>query len=303
MKLPNFVIAGFAKCGTTSLYHYLYEHPEVFLPKRKELHYFTYESVLKNKDRGPGDSEMHAFHVKSFSDYKRFYEQADKYLAVGEVSPSYANYTEGLNGIKSVLGQSTKVVLVLREPIDRMYSNYLHLVREGREELSFADALKEEESRFNLGYSNFWRYKFTSSYYDKIREVKNNFDNVFIITFEDFVANRKERIGELYRFLGVDDSYIPKNIDFQFNAGGFYKKNILTKLIFHRGKINSFLKRIIPLNSTVKIIASKLTSSSKVKAPEIEKSLEKQLINEFRSEVEKLKKDFGVRTEFWKRFS
>lgn len=303
MKLPNFVIAGFAKCGTTSLYHYLYEHPEIFLPKRKELHYFTYEPILKNKSKGPGDSEMHAFHVKSFDDYKSFYSEADSFPAVGDISPTYANYSEGLKGMKSTLGQSTKVVLILREPIDRMYSNYLHLVREGREKLSFEDALKEEDKRFEADFSNFWRYKFTSFYYEKIKEVKDDFDDVFILTFEDFVANRERRIKELYNFLGVDEFYLPENLNFQFNAGGVYKQNFLTKLIFHRGKFNSFLKKIIPLNSTVKILASKVTNLWRVKTPEIDKTLERKLIEEFRPEVKKLKEEFGVRTEFWKRFN
>jgi len=303
MALPNFIVAGFAKCGTTSLYHYLIEHPEIYLPERKELHYFTYDSILKSRCLGPGDKEMHSFHVKTFDDYKKFYSNSDGYKAIGDISPTYASYMEGLEGLKSVLGSSTKVVLIVRDPIDRMYSNYLHLVREGRETLSFEDAIANEDKRFfEKGFSNFWRYKFTSSYYSKIKNVTDNFENVFILTFEDFVRNRKKRLKELYSFLGVDENFVPDNIDYQFNQGGLYKSNFITKLIFHRGKINSFLKKIIPLNATTKKIASKVTRSSKIETPRINNETELVLIKQFREEVSALKRDFGVHTEFWTRF-
>ena len=299
MKLPNFTIAGFAKCGTTSLYHYLAEHPEVFMPKRKELHYFTYDKVLKYKDHGPKDKEMHKFHTRTFDEYKAQYLTVKDEKAIGDVSPTYALYDDGLEYLKNTLGEKTKMIVVIRDPIKRAYSNYLHLIRENRETESFYDSLKLEVERKEKGFSNFWYYKFISSYYEHIKRLKSQFDDVLVITFEEFIQNPEKGIKELYQFLEVDDSFVPENIGTRFNPGGLYKKNILTSFIFERSKLNSFVKSIIPLNSRVKKIAQGVTNKFKKETPPMDEKSESFLIDYFKSDIPKLKNEFGVKVEHW----
>ncbi len=299
MKLPNFTIAGFAKCGTTSLYHYLEEHPEVFLPKRKELHYFTYDKVLRHKDKGPKDAEMHKFHTRTFNEYKAQYTTVKAEKAIGDISPTYALYDDGLVYLKNTLGADTKMIVVVRDPIKRAYSNYLHLIRENRETESFYDALQLESERQEKGYSNFWYYKFISSYYQHIKRLKGQFEDVLVVTFEEFMQNPEKGIKEIYSFLEVDDTFIPENIGTRFNPGGLYKKNILTSFIFERSKLNSFVKSIIPLNSRVKKIAHSVTNKFKTETPPVDKKSEEFLVDYFKSDVLKLKSEFGVKTEHW----
>jgi len=299
MKLPNFTIAGFAKCGTTSLYHYLYEHPEIYLPKRKELHYFTYEKVLRFKDNGPKDKKMHKFHTRTFDEYKTQFKSVGLEKAIGDISPTYALYEDGLGFLKESLGEKTKMIVVVRDPLKRAYSNYLHLVRENRENQSFYEALHKEDERKENGYSNFWYYKFISSYYGHINRLNQNFDQVLVVTFEEFVKKPIKGIQEIYRFLGVDDTFVPENINTQFNPGGAYKRNIITNFIFGRSKLNSLVKSIIPLNSGVKKIAHSITNNFKQKTPSMDKKSEDFLIDYFKEDVKKLKEEYNVRVEHW----
>src|SRR5690606_30047138 len=117
-KLPNFIVAGFPKCGSTSLHYYLNEHPDIFMPKQKELHYFTHKR-LSSLCSGPADIEVDKFNIKTFEAYKAFYKGAQFYKAVGDVSPSYINYPECIEEIKQKLGDDIKVIVLVRDPINR----------------------------------------------------------------------------------------------------------------------------------------------------------------------------------------
>src|SRR5690554_2260780 len=165
-KLPNFIIAGFPKCGSTALHYYLEDHPQIYMPKQKELHFFT-NAIISKLNQGTGDKEVKKTQITNLNDYLKCFENVKTELAVGDASPSYANYPEVLDEINKQLN-NPKIVLLLRDPIQRAYSNYLHLKREHRETLDFYNALKEEKNRRGLNYSDFWYYKFNSTYYDKI---------------------------------------------------------------------------------------------------------------------------------------
>ncbi|MFT4643982.1 MAG: hypothetical protein ACI8RP_001011 [Urechidicola sp.] len=297
-KLPNFIVAGFPKCGSTSLYYYLYEHPEIFLPKQKELHYFTYD-IIVNLDAGKNDKEIKEFHVGSLSEYKNCYKDVTTEIAIGDVSPSYANYPEIIPKISKTLGAETKVIIILRDPIKRAYSNYLHLVRENREDLSFYEALKQEEQRKKEGYSDFWYYTYNSLYYEKIKKIKETFNKVLIITFEEFIQDTEKGIVDVYSFLGVRKDFIPKNLNTQFNPGGVYKKNAITNFIFKQSKLKSIIKKTIPISTPIKKLKIKLIKNYKEPTPKIDELSEKYLLNKFHEDVNKLKEEFGVKTAYW----
>lgn len=150
-----------------------------------------------------------------------------------------------------------------------------------------------------MRYSNFWYYKFISSYYEHIKRVKKEFKDVFIVTFESFVQNPETGIKEIYRFLGVDDSFVPENINEQFNPGGVYKRNVVTNFIFGRSKLNSLVKSVIPLNSGVKKIVHGITGKFKESTPPMDDASEKYLIEYFKDDVKRLKEEFGVKVEYW----
>lgn len=297
-KLPNFILAGFPKCGSTSLYYYLKEHPEIFLPNQKELHFFTYD-ILQSCKSGPGDSETKKTHVKNLNEYGKHYSDVKNEMAIGDTSPSYINYPSIIPEIKKTLGNNLKIIIILRDPIKRAYSNYLHLAREHRESLQFYNALMAEESRKKQNYSDFWYYTFNSSYSQKIKEFKKEFDDVLVITFEEFISNPRDYIKEVYKFLNVDEHFLPKDLHVQFNEGGVFSSNPITKFIFKPSRFKTFLKKNIVITPKMKQAKLNIIKRFKKPTPKIEQKAEEYLINFFKEEVSLLKNNYGVKTEFW----
>lgn len=298
MHKPNFLICGFAKSGTTSLYHYLSEHPEIYLPKRKELHYFS-RKILTIKESGPGDKLMQKFHVRNTENYLKYFKGA-QHKAIGEVSPTYALYNEAVEEIKEILGNDVKIILILRDPIKRAFSNYQHLKRENREHLSFKNALEQEDERFfNKNYSNFWRYRFCSDYLQHVDRIVNNFKNVKIIILENFQNNKESEYREILEFLEVDN-IIPKNLHTSFNEGGIYKRNLLTRIVLERNFINYLIKSMIPLNQRTKKLTSKLLNIFASKSNEkITKEAEDYLISKLSANTINLAQKYNLNISLW----
>ena len=299
MKKPNFIIAGFPKCGTTSLHHYLNEHPEIFMPEQKELHFFTFKILSKLKN-GPKDELVKETQINSSEKYLSYFQNVKKEIAIGDASPSYINYPSEFLKIKKYLNDP-KVIIILRDPINRAYSNYLHLKREHRETMSFEDAIGAEEERIKNKYSDFWYYKFNSTYYQKIVKAKTTFSNVLILTIEELDKDPIITMKKVYKFLGVNNNFSFKIISEKFNVGGNYKKNFVTKLFFQPSKFKNRIKRFIKPTSFLKIILMRLTLIVRIKPEKIDQNLIEELKSYFKNDVENLKK-LDVNISNWKEY-
>ncbi len=146
MTLPNFLVIGATKSGTTSLYTYLKQHPEVYMPM-KEPNFFALEGREPPFFRGPeGWKEPSQKRITDLEGYRTLFAGASGEKAMGEVSPLYLYAPQAAYRIRRYVPEA-KLVAILRNPVERAYSAYMHLVREDREPLGFAEALKEEERR------------------------------------------------------------------------------------------------------------------------------------------------------------
>lgn len=297
MKKPNFIIAGFPKCGTTSLHHYLSEHPQIFMPSQKELHFFTYEILSKLKN-GPKDGAVKKTQIQDSKKYLDFYRNVKNEIAVGDASPSYINYPNQFLKIKEYL-EDPKFIIVLRDPINRAYSNYLHLKREQRETLTFKEAVNRENKRIKDKYSDFWYYKFNSTYYDKILKAKETFKEVLIITSEELNENHEATMKKVYKFLDVDCNFITKRKSNRFNKGGYYKKNLFTKIIFQPSKFKNLIKKFIKPTPSLKILLARVASVFRAKTEEIDEETVLYLTKHFKQDVKKLK-SLNINTSNWR---
>ena len=296
MNKPNFIISGFPKCGSTALHYYVDAHPEIFMPKQKELHYFT-QSYISKLNKGPGDLEAKKSQVKSLDSYFKMFEGVSGEKTIGETSPSYINYPNSFKKINKEL-DTPKVIILTRDPIKRAYSNYLHLLREHRETESFSKSLDLENFRKSQQYSDFWLYTFNSFYYDKIIEAKKVFSDVLILTQEELNLDTKKTLIKVYKFLEVDSEFTPKNSNNRYNKGGLYKKNIITNFIFKQGKIKTIFKKIVPISPWMKAIKNSLISNYHYKAAPVDEETENKLVKLFKREVYNLTK-IGVDTSMW----
>ena len=286
MKKPNFIIAGFPKCGTTSLHHYLDEHPEIFMPKQKELHFFTAKILSKLKN-GPKDAVVKKTQTHSSESYLGFYKNVRNEIAIGDASPSYINYPSQFQKIKEYL-DDPKFIIILRDPINRAYSNYLHLKREHRETLTFKEAVNNENERKKNKYSDFWYYKFNSTYSEKIIKAKEIFSDVLILNSE-LSNNLDSTMKKVYQFLDVDYSFKAKGNSNRFNKGGNYKKNFFTKIIFQPSTAKNLIKKVIKPTPFLKILLARIASFFSVNDEQIDQETLLYLKKHFKKDVEKLR--------------
>ena len=205
--VPNFLIAGAAKCGTTSLYHYLKQHPDVFMSEVKEPN-FLYRGIgCTHVDSSFPQSERSS--TFSFDSYCRHFEKGDGHKAVGEASTTTVFYYDrAIPAIRRYLGDP-RILIILRDPVQRAYSNYNYLLRDMRETLPFEEALRVEEMRTKQGYGLMWRYKAVGLYAGQVRAFQDNFSRVKVLLYDDLKRNPALQIDQIYRFLEVDPGFVP----------------------------------------------------------------------------------------------
>jgi len=240
--LPDFLIVGAAKSGTTSLVKYLDEHPNIYTYPFKEPKYLSYK-VLENGYQGPGDFSTEKHIIKTLKDYYKIFENAKKDQRVCEASvDTLYYYKTTIPQIKELMGDP-EIIIMLRNPVKRAISAYSHLIREERENLPFREALNKEKERIDLGYEFIWAYKDAGRYYESVKAFKNAFSNVKVVIFEDFVKDRHKVVYDVLDFLKIKEKHDFK--DSQHNKSGVPKNVILNKFLINKNPIKSMIKKLI----------------------------------------------------------
>ncbi len=241
-KLPNFLIVGAAKAGTTSLSYYLKQHPEIYISPVKEPKFFTAQ-FLNFPLRGIGDNLVEKHIIKTFDGYKKLFRWATpQRKAIGEASVDNLYYhKDAIPQIKKYLG-NPKIIIILRNPVYRAFSAYTHLVRDGREYLSFEEGLEAEKQRMMENWEFMWYYKDVGLYYEQVKDYLDNFSDVKIFLTEDLEKKALEVVRDIFRFLEVDESFIP-DTTVKYNVSGIPKKKIYAKVSRHLNTLGSFLER------------------------------------------------------------
>ena len=211
---PTFLIIGAAKSGTTSLYHYLRQHPDVFMPEVKEPRFFAYVDDPPAMN-GPGDeaSNADAGAVYTLEDYEALFPDSVSADAVGEASVNYL-YSETAPRRIHEYVPDVQLIAVLRNPIERAYSHYLHLLRSGREPLrDFRAAIEAEEERRREGWEWSWHYARMGFYHEQLTRYLDYFDReqLSVYLFDDFKADNLAVTRRIYRTLGVDETFTPSS--------------------------------------------------------------------------------------------
>jgi hypothetical protein len=191
MTLPNFLICGAQKAGTTALYAYLKQHPDVFMSPTKEIAFFH---KPENYQKG---LEWFASH----------FEGHGGETAVGEASTRTMSMPEAPARVAKHLPEA-KLIFVLRNPIDRAYSQYHFHISTGKEEAdaSFHEVIRDEQSAFRRIVIQ------RGMYAEQLARFDAHFDRsqMKIVLHEDLRERTTETVQEVYRFLGVDPTYEPQ---------------------------------------------------------------------------------------------
>jgi hypothetical protein len=283
-KLPNFIIVGAAKSGTTSMWKYLNEHPEVFMSKKKEPLFFISKFISTLNPDQTDCKYLIDNTVHNLSEYKKLFTEATNEKALGEASVGYLSYADiAIPKIKKILGD-IKIIMILRNPIERAFSAFTHQTLLGNESLTFELALEKELEREK---ENPALYYIRNGYYtDSVKAYLDNFTNVKIYLFDDLKNNINMVINDLLVFLCVDSNF-QADTGKKHNISGVPKNKIIQHLLNKPYLYRSLIPLIRPIYKT--ILSEKMRYQT---IPNIISGLKKRNINKtmMRSETrQKLK--------------
>ena len=282
--MPNFIIIGAAKAGTTSLYSYLEQHPQIYMCPEKEPRFFALEGEKLNFG-GPTQG-INEGSVTSLEAYCQLFEGVTNQTAIGEASTLYLSSPKAPQRIKHYL-PSVKFIAVLRDPAERAFSSYLHLVRDGYETLSFAQGLKAEANRIQEKWQPLWYYQQRGFYYEQLKRYFDLFEpeQIKIYLYEDLAADSTAVVQDIAHFLGVDANFTPKlNKE---NVSGVPKSRWLQHLFTQDNRLKSSLKPLFP-QKLRRGIAENVKKQNLGAKPSLSSEARQELIAVYREDILKL---------------
>lgn len=240
----DLIIGGTSKAGTTALYDILKQSESFFVPARKELHYFS-RTFLERSAAGPGDAAVLSQVPRSLDSYLRHFTGKKPGQVAVDVSPSYLFFSESAPLIARDCPDA-RVFFILRRPDEKVFSQYVHLIGEGRETLTFEEGLDRENERAAAGYSDMWLYARSGFYADAVRSFQEALgkDRVKVVLYDEFRARPDEVLSQLCRFVGVDGAQ-RFDTSIKANVSGKPRWVFLAKLMGPNALTN-FLRCLMP---------------------------------------------------------
>jgi len=291
VTLPDFIVVGAAKAGTTALYWYLADHPQVFMSRVKETNYFAFGL----DERGHllyGDPELHHFPITTLDAYERSFEGAGDARAVGEASPIYLECPQSATRIRDTVPDA-RILCGLRDPIDRAYSDYqMYLRSRGRR---FDPARELTPSAAWARPDSHWMQ--ISMYHEALRRYFDVFprERIFVFLFDDLKADQVGLVRDIYRFLGTDDGFVP-DFGTPHNVGGMPASMLLERVL-----TNDSLRRAVDpwIPQRAADWARRTRTRNLRRAPRLPRELGKELRERFREDIGQTAELIGRDLSFW----
>lgn len=302
MALPTFVVIGAAKSGTTALYNYLRQHPDVYMTPREEPSFFAFadESPRFN---GPDGTEASVNHtaVTSQSDYEALFAGAKPGQARGDISPGYL-YWPGTAERLARMVPDVRIVAVLRHPVDRAYSAFMHARRESKEPLSdFCAALRAEPARIAADFGFLWRYADLGRYANQLAVYFELFprEQVFVALYDDLAADPHGLCARVQDFIGVDPSFVP-DVSLRHNPSGIPRSRLAYRWLGSDSVIAQIARRAAPLvgNERLKELQARLRHRL-LRREGLDPALRYELVGEWREEIQRLAALTDQRLDHW----
>lgn len=209
MALPDFLVIGAPKAGTTALHAALARHPDLWLSTVKEPKFFLTDGPPPTGG-GPGDAQTYREHVWRRSDYEALFSASPPGTLLGESTPFYLYDRNAQRRIRDLIPHA-RLIVTLRDPVERAHSNWTHLWSAGREPIGdFLRACAEEDRRVAAGWSPFWHYARLGRYGEQLKHLFTLFPREQILTFRyrRLLNEPAQTLDEICAFLGVRQGII-----------------------------------------------------------------------------------------------
>ena len=294
--LPSFFVVGTQKAGTTTLHDWLVNQSGVSLPTIKETHFF---SEKEKYDKGVGW-------------YLQWFKNSSEDAIVGEIDPEYMFFPEALERIRSMILEPLKFLFILRNPLERAYSQYLMSKRRGYENLSFSEALYREKERIHVVDNNFaldhYSYLSRGRYCEQILRFKKVFpdEKLMFIKFDDlFLTDKKiEIFRDICNFIGIPERSVElTELDGKRNTSSLSRSLLIRNLIYRKYIVKSMIGKLIPSEKLKLYLAQTLDSLNRKpiqrKGNEWKKEVSDHFKDECNAEVKHLGELTGLALEDW----
>jgi hypothetical protein len=250
VPLPNFLVIGAGRSGTTSLHHYLQEHPDVYLPAMKSPSYFYCRDLAPDPDPMIRYVTQNYF-VSDFDEYRALFDNVRHERAVGEVSPAYLATVHAAPRIAEEL-PGVKLLAILRNPVDRVFARYVGRRRDGLEARPTLAAVIADEVRLPLvrdvaagtylaaGCVS----HFLQTYVERFPR-----EQLRVYLFEDFQRDAAGLMRDLYAFLDVDPTFVPDTGRRHNSSGGMIRNPALravwTRTALLRARVRPYVPDVL----------------------------------------------------------
>jgi len=209
-RLPDFLLIGAPKAGTTALHAALAGHPQLFLSPVKEPKYYLCGDSPPPAYRGPGDAHSNREWIWQRQRYLDLFAEAGADQRAGESTPFYLYHRDARRRIAADLPQA-RLVAVLRDPVDRAYSNWMHLWADGLEPCGdVVEACAREQERLDAGWAPFWHYRGLGMYGRQLEDLYQHVprEQVLVLRYRHLVDDPHAALNRVCRFLGVDEDVV-----------------------------------------------------------------------------------------------
>ncbi len=205
MAEPDFLIVGAPKAGTTALHAALAQHPEIFMTSPKEPKFWLCDGAPPPAWRGPGDAHSQQEWIWRADEYTALFDSAPPGSVRGESTPFYL-WSRGAHRRIAEALPGVRLIAVVRDPIDRAYSNWQHLWSDGLEPVpDFEQAFALQDERVRAGWAPFWRYRDLGRYGEQLEHLHRHIgpERVLVMRYRDIVDDPPAAVDRACRFLGI----------------------------------------------------------------------------------------------------
>jgi hypothetical protein len=277
--IPNFLIIGVPRSGTTTIYQNLKRHPDVFMSAVKEPMYFICEG-----EPDPTFGSLIAEPSADWNSYQSLFRNADNAKAVGEASTFYLYSPAACERIFRRL-PGVKLIAILRNPVERAYSHFLLNRLRGIEPIAdFGRALAAEEDRRRRGWFMYYFYRDVGFYGRQIQRCLDVFprEKILFVLFEEIFRSSDAAVKKICRFLEIADD-VPQLFSTRYNASGVPRNRRWHDFLVQPNPVKRILKRFLPESAQYEIL-TRLTNVSIAKPPMAE-AVRRELAGAYREDI------------------
>lgn len=301
---PNLLIVGAAKSGTTTLHYALAQHPDVFMSPKKEPGFFTWPGEPLQFINNGRLITRPRFLVNDQQQYLQLFSEGCHRTYRGESSTTYLFfYEKTIANIRRLHPEpdNVRIIIVLRHPAERAFSQYMHKVRDGAEPLTFEQALEQEAWRRQHNWHFDYRYRERGYYYNQVKAYCDSFRHVHILLYDDLRQDTDAALHRVQQFLGLT----PVKLDAgtELNVSGRPRIMAVNRFLKRKNKIKEWFGMLLPagLRRRLRLRVQSLVYRHNLERQAINPETRRQLVEAYAEDIGRLQQLLGRDLSSWLR--